>query len=95
MKSKANQETRQKILIEFGKHIKKLRKEQNMTQIDLSVKSATDVSKICNIEKGKYDFQISSLLIIAKGLNITVEELISFPNINSFKENILKDIDNY
>jgi len=94
MKTKVNQKVQQDFLIEFGKHVKYLRKKQNITQNELADKCISDVSKISNIEQGKYDFRMSSLLIIANGLCITVEELISFEGINNIKNNILQSIDN-
>ena len=94
MQTKVNQKEQQKFLIEFGKHLRQLRKSQNMTQNELADKCISDISKISNTEQGKYDFRISSLLIIANGLGITVEELISFKGINSIKNNILQSINN-
>jgi transcriptional regulator with XRE-family HTH domain len=91
MKTKVNQKVQQKFLKEFGKHLKELRKKQNMTQAALAEKCISDISKICNTEQGKYDFRISSLLIIANGLNVTIEELISFSGINILKNIILQN----
>ena len=94
MKTKVNQETIQAFLTEFGKHLKKLRIERNMTQAELADNCICDSSKISKTEQGRYDFRISSLLIIANGLNITVEELISFQGINMLKSIILQQVDN-
>jgi len=94
MKTKVNRKIQQKFLKEFGKHIKELRKKCDMTQNELAEKCISDVSKISKVECGKYDFKISSLLILAKGLDVPAEDLLSFKDVNMLKNNILQAPDN-
>ncbi|MBN2662440.1 MAG: helix-turn-helix transcriptional regulator [Bacteroidales bacterium] len=85
MKSKVNEEIQKQFLIELGKKIKIIRKEKKMTQQDVAIRLNGDKQKISRIERGMYDFKISSLLIIAYGLDIEVDELLKIKNIEKFK----------
>lgn len=93
MKTKVNEKAKQEFLIKLGEHIKNIRKEKELTQSELADNCISAISKISKTELGKYDFRISSLLIIANGLKVTVEELISFPGINNIKKIILENIE--
>ncbi len=93
MKTKVNQKVKEEFLKKFGKHVKKIRIEKKITQSELAEKCISEISKISKTELGKYDFRISSLLIIANGLDVTVDELISFSGINDFKNSILLEIE--
>lgn len=75
-------------LKDVGKNIKKIRKEKKMTQLDLAMKCNTDVRKIGGTERGQYDFRISSIMVIANGLDINAEELIDFKLLNLLRQDI-------
>jgi len=94
MEGKLNEEARKQFLIEFGKNLRKIRKRKKMSQTDLAMKINGDVQKIGRIERGEYDFKISSILILANVLEISVEELIGFKNINNLKNLIWEQIEN-
>jgi len=85
MAGKLNEEVKKQFLIEFGKNVKRIRKLKNMSQKDLAMKINDDIQKIGRIERGEYDFKISSILILANVLEISVEELIGFNNVNNLK----------
>ena len=85
-----NEKIKQEFLIEFGKNIKRIRKEKNLTQKELAVKLDADKQKISRMECGLYDFQISSLLIIAYGLEVEINELLKIKNSDFFIKNIWK-----
>jgi len=85
MKSKVNEDVQKKFLSELGKQIKKIRKDKKMTQEDVAIRLNGDLQKISRIERGIYDFKISSLLIIAYGLDVEVNELLKIKNIEKFK----------
>ena len=83
-----NEKIKNEFLIEFGKNIRKIRRRKNLTQNDLAIRLNGDKQKISRLERGLYDFKISSLLVIAYGLDIQVGELLKIKNIEFFKKNI-------
>lgn len=60
----------------IGKNIVKLRKKNKLTQEDLCGIAQIDRSYLSEIENGKMNVTIKSLVTIAKSLNTTLEELI-------------------
>jgi transcriptional regulator with XRE-family HTH domain len=55
-------------LEEIGKHIRQVRENLKMSQDDLAARCDVDKSKISQIENGKKDFTITTLLELARGL---------------------------
>ena len=88
-----NEKIKDQFLIEFGKNIKRIRKQKKLTQIELAMRINGDNNKISRIERGLYNFKISSLLVIAEVLDVEIEELFKINNLNYFKKNILECID--
>ncbi len=86
MEGKLNEEVKKQFLIEFGKNLRKIRKQKKMSQTNLAMRINGDIQKIGRIERGEYDFKISSILILANVLEISVEQLIGFKNINNLKK---------
>ncbi len=68
----------EKFLKNFGKNIRQLRQKQNLTQMELANKCKVDVKKIGRTERGEYNFKVSSLIEIAKGLDMKISELLNF-----------------
>ncbi|WP_156308390.1 helix-turn-helix domain-containing protein [Sphingobacterium endophyticum] len=63
------------IFSRIGKNLKQKRKEQGLTQEEVSKKiPKMDRSKLSDIENGKEDFVFSKLLNICDALNITLED---------------------
>lgn len=61
----------------IGKNIRNRRLELKLTQEQLAKKtSKVDRSKISDMENGKEDYMLSTLLELANGLNIDIEELV-------------------
>lgn len=60
----------------IGNNIVKLRKEQKLTQEDLCGLAEIDRSYLSEIENGKANVTIKSLVSIAKALNCDVQNLI-------------------
>jgi transcriptional regulator with XRE-family HTH domain len=85
---KLNEDIKQKFLNEFGKNVRKIRKCQKLTQVELALRINRDDKKISRIERGLYDIKLTSLLIIAKALQVSVSELINLKNINLLQEHI-------
>ena len=73
-----NKNTKDTFLTEFGKHIKQLRKARSLSQVELADRCHTNIRKIGRTERGEYDFKISSLIVLAKGLNVDIQELLDF-----------------
>ena len=59
----------------IGANVKNYRKKANLSQQDLADKFFGDRSKISDIENGKENFMLSTLLDIADGLNIDIKKL--------------------
>lgn len=66
------------ILLQFGKHVKKLRQQKNLSQEQLALIADLDRTYISGIERGKRNVSLINLFKIAKSLNIPTREIISF-----------------
>ena len=73
-----NEARDRKRLKEFGEHIRRIRESKNLSQDD--VVKACDLTKgnLSMIENGNKDFYFTTLLEIAKGLNVTVKSLLDY-----------------
>jgi transcriptional regulator with XRE-family HTH domain len=49
-----------------------------MTQITLAVKCEMDNSQISKLERGIWDIQLSTIVILAKALQVEPKELLDF-----------------
>jgi len=65
----------QTFLQKLGQRISKLRKERNITQIELSYRCDFDRSNLRRIESGRTNPTSLTLKKIAEGLDVTVNEL--------------------
>ena len=65
-------------LIEFGKHIKNLRKGKQITLVNLCYKNGLEPSTISRIEKGLVEPKLFTLIKLAKALDIDMNKLIKF-----------------
>ncbi len=64
-------------LKQLGKRIKQVRNEKGLTQFDLAAKINTDESSIARFEIGGTNPTYLTLLKIAKGLDVSLSELLS------------------
>lgn len=62
----------------FGQNLKVLRTKQQLSYRQLAQRCDIDYSDISKIEKGLRDIQISTVLELAKGLEIHPKELFDF-----------------
>lgn len=60
----------------IGKNVVKMRKERNLTQEDLCGIAQIDRSYLSEIENGKMNVTIRSLVLIAEALEVTLKDLI-------------------
>lgn len=62
--------------IAFGKRIKQYRKLQNMTQVRLAEKTGLSVGHVSNMENGKSEASIDSLVKLSNVLNVAADQLL-------------------
>ncbi|MEK7535707.1 MAG: helix-turn-helix transcriptional regulator [Patescibacteria group bacterium] len=60
---------------EFGKKVKKIRQAKGLSQTDVASKLSTDKSFISNLENGRKNPTLKTILSLAKALGVTVSEL--------------------
>lgn len=65
----------------FGRRIKKLRQDQNLTQEKLSELVWIDPQHFCKIENGSHFPTVKNLLKLAEVFNIDVKDMFSFDNL--------------
>lgn len=74
-----NEKRDKKRLTSFGKHLKYYREEVAcISQDQLAARCDVNKYKISLIENGKSDFMFTTLLELAKGLNIQPKQLLDF-----------------
>ncbi len=66
---------KQQFLIEFGNHIRKLRKEKSISGSELSRLLFMDKPNITRIEKGRVNPSLYMIKQICKALDISLDEL--------------------
>jgi transcriptional regulator with XRE-family HTH domain len=66
------------ILIQFGGRIKKLRQEKGLTQEQFAILSGLHKNYIGMVERGERNPSLKNIEIIAKGLGISVSDLMRF-----------------
>lgn len=69
----------EELLKKFGEHVKKIRLESGLTQDDV-VLNSSKITKgtVSDIENGKRNFAFTTLIDLAKGLNVSPKELMNF-----------------
>lgn len=87
-----NKKIQQQFLEEFGENIKRIRIKKNLTQTDLALRINGDVTKIGRIERGEYNFGITSLLILAKAFEVDVLELLKIKNRKYYQKHIWESL---
>ncbi|KFF15732.1 helix-turn-helix domain-containing protein [Chryseobacterium sp. JM1] len=67
------------ILRKFGEHVKDLRIKSGLTQ-DEVVLNSSKITKgtVSDIENGKRNFAFTTLIDLAKGLNVSPKDLLNF-----------------
>jgi transcriptional regulator with XRE-family HTH domain len=69
---------RKEELVKLGKVIREKRLSRNLTQLELSVRAEVDRNYIGMLERGDRNPSYLSLLKIAKGLELPINELLTF-----------------
>jgi transcriptional regulator with XRE-family HTH domain len=60
----------------IGKWVKDRRLQLGMTQGEFATRTGLHKQRISHIETGRYDFQLSTLIVVARGLGVSVSELV-------------------
>ena len=68
----------QDFLLAFGKNLRKLREQKELSQEELSGKMGTVPSQIGRIERGEINPTVNTLKILADALEITMKDLFLF-----------------
>ena len=66
----------QEVLIEFGNKLKDLRTLKGLTLQQLAFEADMEISQVHRVEKGKINPTLTTLNALAKGLGISLGELI-------------------
>ncbi len=74
------QKKHNKILKEFGTHIKQIRQTKGLSLRELSSECDIDNSKISKIERGGINVTLLTVIELAQGLDVPPMELLKFSN---------------
>lgn len=66
------------ILFQFGKRLKELRIQNNLTQEQFAQKTGLHKNYIGMVERGERNPSLINIQVIANGLEITISELMMF-----------------
>ena len=62
----------------FGKSIKKVREDKDLSLWDVAYNCTLDASKIAKIEKGQFNITLRTINELSKGLNVPISKLFDF-----------------
>jgi len=65
------------LLVSLGVRIRTLRQRRGWTQVEMSERVGIDRSFLADVERGKRNISILNLDLIAKGLKISLSQLLS------------------
>jgi transcriptional regulator with XRE-family HTH domain len=68
-----------KILKQFGLHLKKTRIKKGFSQETLAFEADVPISQIGRIERGEVNTTLSTLHLLAKALKMPMKELVDIP----------------
>jgi transcriptional regulator with XRE-family HTH domain len=67
----------QEILSKLGHTLRQARKQKGLTLLDLEISTGISEGDISKIENGKKNFAITTLIKLAKGLDISLSQLLT------------------
>ena len=68
------------LIEEFGKRIRQLRTERNLSQEELSFQTGFHRTYIGMVERGERNISLSNIGVFAKAFSMTLPELFDFSN---------------
>jgi transcriptional regulator with XRE-family HTH domain len=77
-----NLDDKGKFIINFGKNLRKLRKQHQLSQEQLANDANIPINQIGRIERGEISTSISTLFMIANALKVSVKSLFDFEKNN-------------
>ncbi|HML14722.1 MAG TPA: helix-turn-helix transcriptional regulator [Xanthobacteraceae bacterium] len=66
-------------LLQFGRRVRQLRREQGLSQEKLAFRCDLDRSYVGSVERGERNISLLNICQIAKALNVEPRELLSRP----------------
>lgn len=69
---------KEKTLVRFAAHLKKLREGQGISIRELAARSDLEYSQVQRIEKGKVNIALTTLFALAEGLNLSPDILLKY-----------------
>jgi transcriptional regulator with XRE-family HTH domain len=78
MATQVQKKTTNKMNARFGAHLKSVREGKGLSLRRLAELCDLDNSNISKIEHGKYDIQLSTIVELAKGLDVHPRELLDY-----------------
>lgn len=72
----------EKLLKDFGKHIRRLRQNLGISQEELSFRSGLHRNYISDSERGQRNLSLKALNSLAKGLGVEIQNLLDLSNLN-------------
>ena len=80
----------------IGERIRELRKGRGLSQEELGWKSNLHYTHIGSIERGEKNWSIETLVKVAKGLNVSINDLFDFPstqaNLKTLRKSLIAEI---
>lgn len=76
--AKAPAKTSSKLNVQFGNHLRSIREEKGLSLRELAELCDLDNSNISKIENGKFDVQLSTIVILAGGLGVHPRRLLDY-----------------
>ena len=69
------------VLISFGSHLRSIRLNKNLSQVELAYKGGFDRNYIGMLERGERNPSLINLVRLSKALNIQLKDLLDFKTI--------------
>lgn len=67
-----------RLIAQFGKHLKRVRLENGLSQEDLANDADVPINQVGRIERGEGNPTMSTLAALARALNMKLTELLNF-----------------
>jgi transcriptional regulator with XRE-family HTH domain len=64
--------------LKFGKNLQRIRESKNLSLLNVSYNCSIDDSKISKIEHGRINITLSTIVELAKGLDVHPKKLLDF-----------------
>ena len=74
--TKSQTKQHQDVILSLGRRIVEIRKKRKMTQKDLAYSIGMEIPNLRQIEKGKRNVTLKTILLIAEGLDIDFRKLL-------------------